>query len=790
MRLYDVISLFPESFPKPPGGEELPWPICTLNNELRALSDRVQVNGHLKPISLFQPEGADAYRRSLVFLLGMAWKRLYPEHCLVISHSIGHAYFFYVDNSSRTLELHRQVDMAAARQSFQLSSLQNTLRAGADREGEGEVTDDESDAARSEILGADFLTLLQPSGALSSAPEAAAGSAGKGEKDGGEDQSGAGASAVKDAQAASASAAGSAGPADLVASTKPAEHATTRPSGALKVDAPWAPVEINRVESTSSFLSGVSGPAAPSDVSAATGVSFAPSHTEFTVTDSVIAALEAEMRRIVTADLPILSSTPSSTDELLNYFYLNRDYHSCALLKSLNEIRTQVSRCGNYLQIFHTPLAPFTGMLKYFNLYSYHGGVIMTYPSKSSPAVLPPFKENLLLYTQYKQYSRWIKVMGVPAVGYLNSLCIDGRIKSFIQICETMHHRRMGEIVDVVLQGRGALAQAQAQAQASGEGEAGMAGKSAKSAKSADLAEPLSSAGANACSDPQVCTQMLRAASQDPTPDSANGEIKLILIGGPSSSGKTTFAAKLSYNLRVAGRQPIVLSTDNYFVDRVKTPKNAAGEYDFEHLDAIDRELFNLHLQELIAGRKIVSPVFDFKIGQRKDAGVEMVLPSRGVVIVEGIHALNPLLTSTIPIRNKFLLFIAPLTCINLDDRTRISSRDNRLLRRIIRDHNFRGFSAEKTIQLFDNVKAGENRWVFPHQGRADMLYNTALDYELCVLATYVIPLLSEIKPTSPSYTEAARLLNFLSRIQSVNSEMVPNYSILREFIGGSTIKY
>lgn len=229
---------------------------------------------------------------------------------------------------------------------------------------------------------------------------------------------------------------------------------------------------------------------------------------------------------------------------------------------------------------------------------------------------------------------------------------------------------------------------------------------------------------------------------------------------------------------------------DNYFVNREDTPLGEDGKWDFEHVDAVDQALFNEHLDLLLRGSIANTPIFDFKTGKRLEKTVPMTLTQRGIIIIEGIHALNPIMTRSVAAENKFGIFIQPLPCIKLDDMHRLSTRDYRLVRRIIRDRKYRGCSAEKTIQLFDNVRKGEDRWIFPHQQRADIYFNTALDYELPVLATLVVPQLHEISPSSPYYTEGRRLLGTLEWVQGINQDYIPKHSLLREFIGGSGFSY
>ncbi len=266
--------------------------------------------------------------------------------------------------------------------------------------------------------------------------------------------------------------------------------------------------------------------------------------------------------------------------------------------------------------------------------------------------------------------------------------------------------------------------------------------------------------------------------------------VKVVLIAGPSSSGKTTFSKKLAVQLRVLGRNPVLLAQDDYFVPRELTPRDEEGNYDFESLAAIDVGLLNRQLLALEAGEEVEIPRFDFHTGQRRPAGVRLRLPGRGVVLLEGIHCLNDELTPAIPAGSKYKAYVSALTQLNLDDHNRISTTDNRLLRRIVRDHQFRGRPAGGTLSMWQSVRNGEDRNIFPFQNTADSAFNSALDYELAVLKVYAEPLLKTVKPDHPKFHEALRLLSFIANFAPIPPGWVPDYSILREFIGESAFKY
>ncbi|KAE8304897.1 Uridine kinase [Giardia duodenalis] len=657
MHIYDIIRMYPDEFPS----DGHPFIVCTVNNELTSLSEKVGVNCTLVPYSVATTDGAECYRRSLIFALGKVWSELFPQDSLQISHSQGHSYYLYVDNSSKNL---------------QMEDIKTT---------------------------------------------------------------------------------------DICAHG-PKEDANH---------------DVCITNASSMFFS-----------------------NDKHITEEIVTNLRQELNLLIKANRPISSNIPMNANDLETALESVSDYNSVALLKSLNEVRVMTVRCDDYVQIYHTPLAPVTGLLKYYDLHTYKDGFVISFPSKRSPTELIPFKPNELLHDVYSEYTQWIRVLKVRTIGHLNNLCYKGMIKSFIQICETMQNKKLAELCDVIANNREYLQQYQKATRAANytlgmslriDGDSGVNSRSIKvdsKTMSQELVDARVSTSSTGTSDSEVEPGMLTSAEVSncyaPVSNIEDKEIKVVFISGPSSSGKTTFAKKLAYNLKVMGREPLIISLDNYFVDREKTPLAEDGSYDFEHVNALDLDLFNDHLEALISGKKILSPIFDFRTGTRKQSTIEMIMPFRGIIIIEGIHALNPLLSRRIPLPNKILVFIAPFTAINMDDRMRISSRDCRLIRRIVRDNNFRGFTAEKTIELLKNLRVGEDRWIYPHQHRADIMFNTALDYELCVLNTHAYPLLCEIKPDSSAYKEARQLIALLEKVASINSEFVPKFSLLREFIGGS----
>ncbi len=269
-----------------------------------------------------------------------------------------------------------------------------------------------------------------------------------------------------------------------------------------------------------------------------------------------------------------------------------------------------------------------------------------------------------------------------------------------------------------------------------------------------------------------------------------SGDTRIVLISGPSSSGKTTFSKRLSVQLMTNLIEPAAISLDDYFVNREQTPLDINGEYDYESLYALDLPRFNSDLQKLINGERVTLPTYDFKSGKRIEDGRTMQLTSNTILILEGIHGLNPELTATIAGSKKYRIYASALTSLSIDDHNWIPTTDNRLLRRIVRDAKTRGCSARDTIARWESVRRGEDKWIFPYQENADAMFNSSLIFELAVIRDYAIPVLRAVPRNCPEYAEAARLLNFLHYFRSLPEAEIPPTSLLREFLGGSSFKY
>ncbi len=266
--------------------------------------------------------------------------------------------------------------------------------------------------------------------------------------------------------------------------------------------------------------------------------------------------------------------------------------------------------------------------------------------------------------------------------------------------------------------------------------------------------------------------------------------IRMILIAGPSSSGKTTFAKRLGIQLRLNGLKPVTISVDNYFVERPETPRDENGNYDFECIEAIDLELFNNHLKALLNGETIQVPTFDFYHGTKEYKGNTMHLAEDEILVIEGIHCLNDQLTAEIPKDIKYKVYISDLTVLNVDDFNRISTTDTRLIRRIVRDHQFRGYDACHTLKAWESVGKGEKKYIFPFQEQADSMFNSSLIYEMAALKDIAIPLLQAIPREEPEFAEAKRLIALLQYFEGFDHNLIPKNSLLQEFLGDSIFDY
>ena len=375
---------------------------------------------------------------------------------------------------------------------------------------------------------------------------------------------------------------------------------------------------------------------------------------------------------------------------------------------------------------FLGPLPPSTAYLNDFELESYPPGFIFRYKPRTRRK--PGFQpwNQRNLFRVYNEHERWAKILGVENIASLNRVIESGEISEFIKLAEALHEKKIIHVADHI-------------------------------------------------------TEKVRER---------NAPSQLILISGPSSSGKTTFSKRLSIQLRVNGLTPLALSLDNYFVDRELTPKTPEGEYDFEALEALDLELFNDHLDRILRGETVRIPEYDFHTGKRSFRDHYVQAKANQPVLIEGIHALNDRLSREISATMKVKIYISALTTLNVDNHNRILTSDNRLIRRIIRDKKYRGYTARQTIARWPQVRSGENQHIFTFQEEAEIVFNSALIYELAVFKPLVMPLLEEIPRGCEGWGVACRLLQLFSLIRDVSVEEIPPTSVLREFIGGSSFHY
>jgi uridine kinase len=401
------------------------------------------------------------------------------------------------------------------------------------------------------------------------------------------------------------------------------------------------------------------------------------------------------------------------------------------LLKSSGRLYTTYYDIDGYYDYYYGSLLTNTSEIYLFGLEKYFDGLLLRIPSREHPSELGEMTHQDKMFGIFKEHHRWQNILGIRTVGDLNEAIDAGMSAQLIQVSEALQEKKIAQIADEI---------------------------------------------ARRMTGPQLTGN--------------NKALRMILIAGPSSSGKTTTCKRLSVQLLANGIKPVGISLDDYFVDRDLTPRDAKGDFDFEHLHSLNLPLLSQQLNALFAGEEVELPRYDFPTGRSTMSGRRLRLRDDEILVVEGIHALNPELTANIPGDQIFRIYASALTTILLDSHNYIPTTDNRLLRRIIRDHKYRAVSARETIRRWPSVRAGENRWIFPFQENADAMFNTAMLFELAVIKSQAEPLLEQVPENCEEHAEAYRLLKFLHYIKPIPDGDIPPTSLLREFLGGSSFKY
>lgn len=435
------------------------------------------------------------------------------------------------------------------------------------------------------------------------------------------------------------------------------------------------------------------------------------------VTQSDVYRLHAAMNEMIRQDIPIIRKV-LPIDKARRVFEMQGEPEIADLFVRANLDPVEVYRCGAQYGYFCGTMAPSTGVLKRFDVVQFSHGMVLQFPTLSSPDSVVPFRADKALGDIFFDYAHWLKVLNLNYLTSLHHRITDGKAQELILISEAFHSQRLSRIAEEITQRPSA---------------------------------------------------------------------KVVTIAGPSGSGKTTFSERLKFQLIVCGKHPVTLPMDNYFLNRDRTPRDENGDFDYEILEALDLELLKDNLTRILQGEEVVTPRYDFLKGE-KVPGKVIRLGPEDILIMEGIHGLNERILGMLPEGSCFSVFVSPLTGICIDPHNRTSTGDNRLLRRIIRDHRTRGKSAGVTLEMYPKVVRGAIRYIFPFQNRADMIFNSSLPYELGVLKGYVEPLLHTVREDSPVFGDALRLLHILKFVPSIQSEGIPNNSVIREFIGGSCL--
>ena len=418
--------------------------------------------------------------------------------------------------------------------------------------------------------------------------------------------------------------------------------------------------------------------------------------------------------------------TEATNEEAIRVFSERGFSDKVKLLETSGHIYSDYYTLGDTVDYYYGPLVPSAGYLKVWGLERYEQGLLLRVPDWNNPTQLAEWVEQPKTFEMFAEKTRWDIIMRLSNAGDVNKAIQRGHASELIQVSEALQEKKIVQIAEEI----------------------------------------------------------------DSRFHHEKNPVRLVLITGPSSSGKTTFCKRLSVQLLACGLRPVSFSTDDYFVNRVDTPRLPNGDYDFDNIETVEYSLLEDHLLRLMQGERVEIPEYNFVTGKREWNGKKLKLAGDTVLIIEGIHALNPLLTQKIPDDVKYKIYISALTSISLDDHNWIPTRDNRLLRRIIRDYNKGAYTAQQTISQWHNVCEAEDQWIFPYQETADVMFNSALNIEFAVLRTHAELILSSVPRNCPEYSEAHRLLKFIHFFLPVSDKEIPPTSIMREFVGGSSFKY
>ena len=418
--------------------------------------------------------------------------------------------------------------------------------------------------------------------------------------------------------------------------------------------------------------------------------------------------------------------TEATLEEAVQVFTERGFSDKVKLLETSGQVYTYYYTLGDTIDYYYGPLVPSAGYLKVWGLERYHEGLLLRAPDKNNPLVLAEKVDQPRTFEVFAEKVRWDIIMRLSNAGDVNKAILKGYGSELIQVSEALQEKKIVKIAEEI----------------------------------------------------------------DERFHRKENPVRLILITGPSSSGKSTFCKRLSVQLLACGLRPMSFSTDDYFVNRLDTPKLPNGQYDFDNVETVDYKLLGDHLSRLMKGETVEVPEYNFVTGKREYNGKRLHLSGDSVLIIEGIHALNPLLTQGVDDSLKYKIYISALTSISLDAHNWIPTQDNRLLRRIIRDYNKGAYSARETISQWKSVCEAEDQWIFPFQETADVMFNSALNIEFAVLRTHAEIILATVPKNCPEYAEAHRLLRFIHYFIPISDKEIPPTSIMREFVGGSSFKY